>query len=104
VHRTLIAQRFRSGSPVFTSPTRTREFLKLKLGVREHDMFCMLALDNRHRLIEFVELITYDAATRLPDQPTTQLSATIATFCVSPRIVNPEPGGNTPLTWPVVGT
>lgn len=64
----LIAQRFRTGSPVVTSPARTREFLKLRLGAREHEVFCMLALDNRHRLIEFVELFrgTVDGASVHP--------------------------------------
>jgi len=64
----LIAQRFRTGSPVLTSPARTREFLQLKLGARDYEMFCMLALDNRHRLIEFVELFrgTVDGASVHP--------------------------------------
>jgi DNA repair protein RadC len=66
--QSLIAQRFRTGSPVLTSPARTREFLKLRLGAREHEVFCMLALDNRHRLIEFVELFrgTVDGASVHP--------------------------------------
>ena len=64
----LIARRYRSGSPVLTSPGRTREFLKLKLGALDHEVFAMLALDNRHRLIEFVELFrgTVDGASVHP--------------------------------------
>ena len=66
--QSLIARRFRTGSPVLTSPARTREFLRLKLGAREYEMFCLLALDNRHRLIEFVELFrgTVDGASVHP--------------------------------------
>ena len=52
----LIAQRYRTGAPVFSSPERTREFLSLKLGPLEYEMFAVLALDNRHRLIEYIEL------------------------------------------------
>jgi len=66
--QSLISQRFRMGSPVLASPMRTREFLRLRLGAREHEVFCMLALDNRHRLIEFIELFrgTVDGASVHP--------------------------------------
>ncbi len=52
----LIAQRFRSGSPVLSAPSRTREFLRLKHAALEHEIFALLFLDNRHRLIEYLEL------------------------------------------------
>lgn len=64
----LIQQRYRTGTPVLASPNRTREFLQLKLGHLEHEVFAMLALDNRHRLIEYVELFrgTVDGASVHP--------------------------------------
>jgi DNA repair protein RadC len=64
----LIAQRFRSGSPVLSAPDRTREFLRLKLAALEHEIFAVLFLDNRHRLIEYVELFrgTIDGASVHP--------------------------------------
>jgi DNA repair protein RadC len=49
--RILIAQRYRTGSPVLASPNRTREFLRLRLGALDHEVFGCLHLDNRHRLI-----------------------------------------------------
>jgi DNA repair protein RadC len=52
----LIARRFRIGTPVLAAPDRTREFLRLKLGALEHEVFSVLFLDNRDRLIEYVEL------------------------------------------------
>jgi len=52
----LIAQRFRAGAPVMSSPSRTREFLQLKLGAHDHEVSSVLFLDSRHRLIEYVEL------------------------------------------------
>jgi DNA repair protein RadC len=60
----LIAQRFRSGAPVLSAPNRTREFLRLKLGALEHEVFAVLFLDQRHRLIEYVEIFrgTIDGA------------------------------------------
>jgi DNA repair protein RadC len=35
------------------SPRATREFLAAQLEFREHEVFCVLHLDNRHRLIAF---------------------------------------------------
>jgi DNA repair protein RadC len=60
----LIAQRFRTGAPVLATPSRTREFLRLKLGALEHEVFAALFLDKQHRLIEYVELFrgTIDGA------------------------------------------
>jgi DNA repair protein RadC len=50
------------------SPQATRDFLALKLGSQEFETFCCLFLDNRHRLIEFVELFrgTIDGASVHP--------------------------------------
>jgi DNA repair protein RadC len=47
----LLAQRYRAGSPVLTSPALTRDFLRIHLGTCEHEVFGMLHLDSRHRLI-----------------------------------------------------
>jgi DNA repair protein RadC len=40
----LIAQRFRRGTPALMNPGRAREFLRLKLGALEHEVFCVLFL------------------------------------------------------------
>jgi DNA repair protein RadC len=60
----LIAQRYRPGTPVLSAPNRTRDFLRLKLGALEHEVFSVLFMDKRHRLIEYVELFrgTIDGA------------------------------------------
>ena len=47
----LLAQRYRVGSPVLTSPALTRGFLRMHLGACEHEIFGLLHLDSRHRLI-----------------------------------------------------
>ncbi|MFP4683975.1 MAG: RadC family protein [Ectothiorhodospira sp.] len=43
-------------SEPFSSPALVRQFLHLKLGGLEHEMFAVLFLDNRHRLIRYQEL------------------------------------------------
>jgi DNA repair protein RadC len=64
----LMAQRFRTGAPVLAAPGRTKEFLRLRLGALEHEVFAALFLDRRHRLIEYVELFrgTIDGASVHP--------------------------------------
>jgi DNA repair protein RadC len=64
----IINQRYRAGSPALDSPARTAEFLKIKLGALDYEVFGLLALDSRHRLIEYVELFrgTVDGAAVYP--------------------------------------
>lgn len=38
------------------SPSDTERFLQLKLGHLEHEVFAVIYLDNRHRIIHFAEL------------------------------------------------
>jgi len=50
------------------SPKATQSFLRATLEARTHEIFCMLTLDNRHRLIRFHELFrgTIDGASVHP--------------------------------------
>lgn len=53
---------------VFTSPAVVKNYLCAKLAGYEHEVFAVLFLDNRHRLIEYVELFrgTIDGASVYP--------------------------------------
>ena len=46
-----MAQRFRPGAPAFGSPERTREYLRHQIGTLRYEVFGLLLLDTRHRLI-----------------------------------------------------
>lgn len=50
--RTALARRVRRGTAL-TSPHIVRDFLKLKLSALEHEVFSVIFLDNRHRLIAY---------------------------------------------------
>ena len=65
--RLALGRRVRRGT-VLDSPAATQRFLTMTLGDREYESFCCLFLDNRHRLIEFVELFrgTLDGASVYP--------------------------------------
>lgn len=66
VHRAL-THRFRRGSAL-DSPDVVRSYLQVHLAQLEHEVFCMLALDNRHRLIARIDLFrgTIDGSSVYP--------------------------------------
>jgi DNA repair protein RadC len=63
-----IAKRFRTGSPVLSSPSYTRDFLKLRLSHLDYEAFGCLHLDSRHRLLAAEDLFrgTIDGASVHP--------------------------------------
>ena len=44
------------GSEVLSSPQVVRDFLRVKLGALEHEVFAVIHLDSQHRVIEYVEM------------------------------------------------
>jgi DNA repair protein RadC len=52
----LIARRYRPGVPVLQSPELTKEYLRIHLGACEHEVFGMICLDTRDRLIAVEDL------------------------------------------------
>ena len=64
----LISQRYRTGSLVLSEPCRTKEFLRLHLGGRDYEVFGLLHLNTRHRLIAAEDLFrgTLDGAAVYP--------------------------------------
>ncbi|EJR0948789.1 TPA: RadC family protein [Vibrio alginolyticus] len=52
----------------FTNPTNVKEYLKLRLGAHDREVFAVMFLDNQHQLISFEELFfgTIDAASIYP--------------------------------------
>jgi len=51
----LTRKRYKRGRS-FTDPTATRQFLQHTLAHLEHEVFSVIYLDNRHRLLAFEEL------------------------------------------------
>ncbi len=62
-----INRRFARGVAI-TSPSETLEFLRLRLGPLEHEVFAVLWLDYKHRVLAFEELFrgTIDGASVYP--------------------------------------
>jgi hypothetical protein len=51
-----MSRRVRRGTH-FTSPKATRHYLSLKLGTLEREVFAVIFLDKRHRLISYQEML-----------------------------------------------
>jgi DNA repair protein RadC len=60
----LISQRYRTGAPVLSEPARTAEFPRIHLGARDYEVFGLLHLNTRNRLIAVEDLFrgTLDGA------------------------------------------
>ena len=76
ISRRQLAETLRAG-PSMASPRATGEYLRAKLRDLEHEVFCCLYLDNRHRLIQFEELFrgTIDGASVHPREVVKQALA-----------------------------
>ncbi len=89
--RRAMTRRVRRGTAL-DSPHAVREFLALKLGALEHEIFAVLLLDARHRLIEYVELFrgTIDGASVHPREV---VKLALARNAASLVIAHPHPSG-----------
>jgi DNA repair protein RadC len=67
ISRRLLTESLKTG-PSLSNPRSTCDFLTSKLRDLEHEVFCCLYLDKRHRLIEFEQLFrgTIDGANVYP--------------------------------------
>ena len=65
--RQVLAHRVRRGASL-SSPQKVREYLTMRLGYLDHEVFGLILVDKRHRVIEYVELFrgTIDGASVYP--------------------------------------
>jgi DNA repair protein RadC len=89
-HRQL-AETLRAG-PSLASPRATREYLIARLRDLEHEVFCCLYLDNRHRLIEYEQMFrgTIDGASVYPREVVKQA---LQWNCAAVIIAHNHPSG-----------
>jgi DNA repair protein RadC len=74
------------------SPQLVKEFLSIRLGRLEHEVFCLLLLDERNRLIEYVELFrgTIDGASVHPREI---VKLALAKNAAAVVLAHPHPSG-----------
>ena len=89
--RSSLARRLRRGVAL-ESPRVAHDYLRVRLGALEHEVFGVLWLDNRHRLIECQELFrgTLDGATVHPREVVKEALARNAAACL---FVHNHPSG-----------
>jgi DNA repair protein RadC len=89
--RRAMTRRVRRGIPL-DSPCAVRDFLTIKLGALEYELFAVLLLDTRHRLIDYVELFrgTVDKASVHPREVVKLALARNASALV---LAHPHPSG-----------
>ena len=100
--RSCLARRVVKGA-VLQSPGATRDFILVELSERSHESFCVLYLDNRHRVLSWQEIFrgTIDGASVYPREVVKEAISRRAAACI---LVHNHPlcfvGG---VTTPVIG-
>ncbi len=89
--RRLMTRRVRRGAAL-DSPSAVRDFLTTRLGTLEHEVFAVLLLDTRHRLIDYVELFrgTIDGASVHPREV---VKLALARNAAAIILAHPHPSG-----------
>ncbi|AIO48885.1 DNA repair protein RadC [Serratia marcescens] len=95
--RQVIEHKMQRGAS-FTSPAAVKEYLCAKLAGYEHEVFAVLFLDTKHRLIEYVEMFhgTIDSASVHPREVVKEalrLNAAAVIVSHNHPSGNPEPSG-----------
>ena len=93
--RQVIDRKMRRGAE-FTSPAAVKEYLRTKLASFEHEVFVVLFMDTRHRLIEYREMFhgTIDGASVYPREVVKEalrLNAAAVVVSHNHPSGNPEP-------------
>jgi DNA repair protein RadC len=92
----ILKERIRIPGVSISSPDDTIKYLTLKLAECEHEKFCVMFLDNRHRLIAFKEMFhgTIDGASVHPREVVKlalQFNAAAVVFSHNHPSGDPEP-------------
>jgi DNA repair protein RadC len=81
--RSCLARRVVKGA-VLQSPGATRDFILVELSERSHESFCVLYLDNRHRVLSWQEIFrgTIDGASVYPREVVKEAISRRAAACI----------------------
>ena len=81
--RQVLAHRVRRGATL-SSPQKVREYLSMRLGHLDYEVFGLILVDSHHRVIEYVELFrgTIDGASVHPREVVKLILAKQAAACL----------------------
>lgn len=81
------------GHEVLSSPQVVRDFLRVKLGTLEHEVFAVLMLDAQNRLIEYLELFR-GTVTQASVYPREVVKESLARNAAALVLVHNHPSGS----------
>ncbi|VTU31693.1 DNA repair protein RadC [Variovorax sp. SRS16] len=87
----LLAGRVR-GSDILTSPAAVRDFLRLRHGPLEHEVFAVVHLDSQHRVLDYVEMFR-GTVTQTSVYPREVVKETLARNSAALLLVHGHPAG-----------
>lgn len=90
---TILRGRLRKPDSYINNPDDAKQLASLQLAEREHEVFCVMWLDNRHGMLAFQELFrgTIDSGTVPPREVVKEGLAVNAAACL---LVHNHPSGN----------
>ena len=81
------------GTEMLSSPQAVRDFLRIKLGTLEHEVFAVIHLDAQHRVIEYVEMFR-GTVTQTSVYPREVVKEAMAHNTAAIVLVHNHPSGN----------
>ncbi len=82
------------GAHVFTTPNAVFDYLKVKLGGLEHEVFAVLHLDSQNRVIEYVEMFR-GSVSQTSVYPREVVKEALARNSAAVMLVHNHPSGST---------
>lgn len=89
----ILDQRFAVG-PYLTKSSRAGDYLKVRLAQKDHEVFCVVFLDSKHRVLSFEEMFhgTIDASSVYPREVVKRALANNAAAVI---LAHNHPSGDT---------
>jgi len=87
--RRALAQELAHG-PLFAAPAKVRQYLKLPLAAREHEVFAVLFLDAQNRLIRFEDMFR-GTLSHTSDYPPEVVKRTLTLGCATVIVARHHP-------------
>jgi DNA repair protein RadC len=91
--RRVLAQHFRTGAPLLSSPTAVADFLLLHAGRRDHEVFSVILLDVALRFIDYVD-VSHGTLSSVRINPRQVVECVIAHHASAVILVHNHPSGD----------
>lgn len=90
--RRVLSHRVRRGATM-SSPKAVKDYLRLEIGVLEHEVFCVLFVDAQHRIIELKQMFR-GTVTQTSVYPREVVNAALAVNAAAVLLAHNHPSGS----------